>query len=155
MKMRAVVLTVVTCFVALTLSFAADDPLLGTWKLNEAKSKLVAGGPKNNTVIYEAAGDSIKCTIEGVDAKGNPTHIEWTGKFDGQDYPLTGDPNGDMRAYKKIGNRSMEGITKKNGKVTSIARVVVATNGKSRTVSVNLTDADGKKSQMVAVYDRE
>lgn len=155
MKMRAVVLTVVSCFVALAVCFAADDPNLGTWKLNEAKSKLLAGAPKNSTVVYEAAGDNIKCTIEGMDAKGNPTHIEWTGKFDGQDYPLTGDPTGDMRAFKKIGNRSMEGITKKDGKVTSVARIVVAANGKSRTVSANLTDAAGKKLHMVAVYDRE
>lgn len=155
MKMRAVVLTVVTCLVALTLCFAADDPMVGTWKLNEAKSKIAAGSPKNSTVVYEADGENIKCTIEGLDAKGNQTHIEWTGKFDGQDYPLTGDPNGDTRAFKKIGNRSTEGITKKNGKVTSIARIVVAPNGKSRTVTANLTDAAGKKIHLVAFYDKE
>jgi hypothetical protein len=40
---------------------------MGTWKLNEAKSKLAAGLPKNTSVTYEAAGDNIKATVDGVD----------------------------------------------------------------------------------------
>ena len=63
---------------------------MGTWKLNEAKSKLSAGGPRNHTVAYTAAGDSVKVTVEGVDAEGKPARNEWTGKFDGKDYPVTG-----------------------------------------------------------------
>jgi len=40
---------------------------MGTWKLNEAKSKIGAGSPKNSTVVYEAAGDSVKVTVDGTD----------------------------------------------------------------------------------------
>lgn len=156
MKRRSAILILGTCFVSLTLCFAADNPMLGTWKLNEAKSKLAAGVPKNNTVTYEVAGDDIKCTIEGVDAQGNATHIEWTGKFDGKDYPLTGDPGqGDTRAYKKVGERTMQGITKKNGKVTSTSRIAIAADGKSRTVTTDLTDISGKKAHNVWFYDKQ
>jgi len=107
MNTRTVVLTLVTCFVGLTLCFA-DDANMGTWKLNEAKSKFSAGSLKNSTVIYEAAGDNVKVTVDGVDGDGKPAHNEWTGKFDGKDYPVTGDPNSDARSYKKIDNRTLE-----------------------------------------------
>jgi hypothetical protein len=96
MKARTLVLTLLTFLVVVTTCFAANTSL-GTWKLNEAKSKLSAGLPKNLTVVYEAVGDDIKATVEGVDAQGKPTHNEWTGKFDGKDYPVTGDPSSDAR----------------------------------------------------------
>jgi len=75
---------------------------MGTWKLNERKSKLAPGMPKNNTVVYEVAGDNVKVTVDGTDNDGKPTHNEWTGKFDGKDYAVTGDPNSDERSYKKL-----------------------------------------------------
>ena len=56
--------------------------------------------PKNLTVTYEAVGDNIKATVDGVDGQGKPTHNEWTGKFDGKDYPVTGDPTSDTRSYQ-------------------------------------------------------
>ena len=89
MKTRSIVLGMAVCFVAVALC-AAQNANMGTWKLNEAKSKAPAGAPKNTTVVYEAAGDNVKVTVDGVDAAGKPTHNEWTGKFDGKDYPLTG-----------------------------------------------------------------
>ena len=101
MKTRTVMLTLVMCFVGLTLCFA-ENPMIGTWKLNEAKSQLSSGSEKNSTVVYEVAGDSIKCAIDGVDGQGKPLHIEWTGKFDGKDYPLTGDPT----AWRELPKRT-------------------------------------------------
>ena len=57
MKARTLMLTLMLCFVGVSLTFAADDGFMGTWKLNAAKSKLAARAPKNHTVVYEAAGD--------------------------------------------------------------------------------------------------
>src|SRR5712691_13088858 len=113
MRARSIVLTLVTCFVVLTLCFA-EDASLGTWKLNEAKSKFSAGAPKNTTVVYEAAGDNAKVTVDGVDGAGKPTHNEWTGQFDGKDYPVTGDSASDVRAYKQINDHTLE-LTAKKG----------------------------------------
>src|SRR5258705_3388356 len=106
MKARATVLTLALCFVGVAVCFAAAA-FMGTWKLNEAKSKIGAGAPKNTTVVYEAAGDSVKVTVEGTDPEGKPAHNEWTGKFDGKDYPVTGDPNQDARSYKKVDDRTL------------------------------------------------
>src|SRR5947207_60947 len=92
MKTKTIVLTLVLCFVAAAVCFA-DDAFTGTWKLNEAKSKIAPNAPKNNTVVYEAAGDNVKITVDGIGSDSKPTHDEWTGKFDGKDYPVTGNPN--------------------------------------------------------------
>jgi hypothetical protein len=155
MKIRTCALTFVLCLLAAAVSFAADDPQLGTWKLNETKSKLTPGLPHNNTVVYEAAGDSIKVTIDGTTADGKPTHSEWTGKVDGKDYPVTGDPTSDTRSYKKIDDRTLAFAGKKGDKVTISGRVTVSADGKTRTVTVNTTDASGKKVKGSAVYDKQ
>lgn len=154
MKARASVLTLVLCLVGVAICLAADA-FIGTWKLNEAKSKLSAGVPKNTTVIYEAAGDNVKITVEGADNNGKPTHNEWTGKFDGKDYAVIGDPTADMRSYMKVDEHTLTFANKKDGKVTLTGRIVISADGKTRTVSVTATDSKGNKVSGTAVYDKQ
>jgi len=154
MKARTLLLTLALCFVAVAVSFA-DNPNLGTWKLNESKSKIPPGFVKNTTVVYEAAGDSVKVTTDGTDKNGNPSHTEWTGKIDGKDYPLTGDPTADSRSYKKIDSHTMALANKKDGKVVASGRIVISADGKSRTLHLVGTDAAGKKVTSSAVYDKQ
>jgi hypothetical protein len=154
MKTRSSLLILAFCLVAGAVCFASDLQM-GTWKLNEAKSKLAPGTGKNDTVAYEAAGDSVKVTIDGTDRDGKTLHSEWTGKFDGKDYPSTGNPNEDMRSAKQINDHTLHIESKKGGKVVLTAHIVVAPDGKSRTVTVHTTDAKGKKITSVAVYDKQ
>jgi hypothetical protein len=154
MNARVIVLSLLLCFVGVAVSFA-QDPNMGTWKLNEAKSKLPPGATKNHTVVYEAAGDNVKVTIDGTDKDGKSTHNEWTGKFDGKDYPVTGDPTSDARSYTKINDRTMGFNIKNGGKMTISGRIVVSADGKSRTVHTSGTDAGGKKVSGAAVYDKQ
>jgi hypothetical protein len=154
MKARTIAIAVLLCLAGAAVCFASDV-YMGTWKLNEAKSKLSASGGKNNTVTYEAAGDSVKVTIDGVSADGKPLHDEWTGKIDGQDYPVTGDPTSDTRSYKKVNDHTMGFTAKKDGKTVITGRIVVAADGKTRTVTSSSTDSSGKKTSSTAVYDKE
>jgi hypothetical protein len=154
MKTRTVLLVVLAFLVCVTMSFA-QSPQLGTWKLNEAKSKIPAGAPKNTTVVYEAAGDSVKVTVDGVDGQGKPAHNEWTGKFDGKDYPVTGDTASDMRSYKKIDDHTLELSAKKGGKVTIEGKISVSPDGKTRTVQATGTDPSGQKVKTEGVYDKQ
>ena len=142
-------------FIPGTVVFFADDPNMGTWKLNEAKSHFSPGSPKNLTVVYEAAGDMIKVTVDGVDGEGKPTHNEWTGKFDGKDYPVTGDPTADTRAYKRVNSRTLDLTNKKGGKVVVTGRIVVSADGRSRTVTTRGTNPKGKRVRNTAVYDKQ
>jgi hypothetical protein len=45
--------------------------------------------------------------------------------------------------------------SKKDGKVVLTAHVVLAPDGKTRTVTTHTTDAKGKKVTSVAVYDKQ
>jgi hypothetical protein len=154
MKTKTTGLILALCFFATAVCFA-DDPQMGIWKLNEAKSKFAPGMPKNHTVVYETAGDNVKITVDGIDKDGKSTHNEWTGKFDGKDYPVTGDPTSDMRSYQKVGDRVLKMTIKKDGKVTVTGRIIVSADGKSRVVSASEAGGKGKGSTNRAVYDKQ
>lgn len=153
MKLRTLSLVVVLCLCAASVAFASDDPNVGTWKLNEAKSKIPAGGIKNTTVVYTVEGDSFKCVVDGVDGAGKPTHNEWTGKFDGKDYAVTGDPSSDTRAIKKVGPNKYTLNNKKAGK--KMVTGTIEFQGNTRILTTHSKGADGKKVTSVAVYDRQ
>ena len=153
MKAKTIALTISLVFVNVAMGFQ-DNPNMGTWKLNESKSTF-AGKARNHTVVYEAVGDQIKVTVDGVDESGAAVHNEWTGKFDGKDYPVTGDTNGDTRSYRVINKNTMTLANKKGGKTTLTGRIVVSRDGKTRTVTTTATDAGGKKVRNIAVYDKQ
>jgi hypothetical protein len=154
MKAKSILLSLALCIFA-AAECNAQEVHMGTWKLNEAKSKITPGGAKNHTVVYEAAGDMIKITVDGTNSDGSAAHNEWTGKFDGKDYPVTGDPTSDARSYRLRGKSTVLFTIKKEGKVTVNGTVVVSANGKMRTVTTTGTDATGKKFKSVAVYDKQ
>ena len=154
MKTKTIGLTFAVCFLAVAACFAAN-PQMGTWKLNEAKSRFTPGATKNTMVVYEAAGDQVKVTVNGVNAKGKSTHNQWTGRFDGKNYPVTGDPNSDARSYKKIDDRTLELTIWNHGRVTGTGRIAVSADGKSRTITSSGTDAKGHDFKSTAVYDKQ
>ena len=154
MKTKTIVLTAALCVLAAAASFASTGNM-GTWKLNEAKSHLGAGITKNSTVIYEPVGDSVKITLDGTDAAGNPTHIVWTGKFDGKDYPVTGGSGSEVRSVRRINSRTLLTRVKRDGKVIISTRIVLSPDGKSRVVTSTVTNAQGQKVKSVAYYDKQ
>jgi hypothetical protein len=133
---------------------AATNPQMGTWKLNEAKSKIPAGMGKNRTVVYTEQGDKVKVTVDGVDKDGKPTHSVWVGKFDGKAYPAKGNLSWNSAAYRVVNDRTNQITTMKDGKVVWSGKITVSADGKSRTVTMNGTDASGKKFSGKAVYDK-
>ena len=154
MKLKVIVLTLAVFFGGIVVC-SADDPQIGTWKLNEAKSKFSPGAAKNNTVVYEAAGDMVKVTVDGTDGSGAATHNEWTGKFNGRYYAVTGDPTSDQRAYRKVSSRVLSLTAKKAGKVTLTGRITVSRDGKHRTVTTTGKNSKGKWVTNTAVYDKQ
>jgi hypothetical protein len=154
MKTRIAVTALALSFMAAGACFAAN-PHMGTWKLNEAKSKITPGTLKNTHVVYSSMLGQMKVKSDGIGADGKPVHIEWSGKFDGKDYPVSGDPNSDTRSYTKVNDRTLTTTAKKNGKVTVTGQIVVSADGKSRTVTLTGTTPKGKKFKNVAVYDKE
>jgi hypothetical protein len=128
---------------------------MGTWKLNDAKSKKIPSDEKNYTMVIAAAGDSVKVTEDGTDDKGKPWHDEWTGKFDGKDYPVTSDPDNDTRAYRPINDHTLALTAKKRGRIIETGRVVYFADGKTRTVTDTVTNANGTKTTVPEVCDKQ
>jgi hypothetical protein len=152
-KARTILATLVCFFTGLALY--AADPNMGTWKLNEAKSKFAAGANKFTTVVYAPAGDMVKITVDGTDKDGKAVHNEWTGKYDGKDYPVTGDAVADSRSYTKVDDRTLNMTVKKGGKVIGTGTIVVSADGKSRTVTTKGADASMASMNNTAVYDKQ
>ena len=153
MKAKSIALTAAVCVAGVLMCYASSE--MGSWKLNQGKSKFPPGVRKNTSVVYSASGDQIKVTTDGSEADGKPVHTEWTGKFDGKDYPLSGDPSADARAYTRVNQNTLELVSKKDGRLTSTARVVMSPDGKTRTVTVVAHTPNGKTLTYTAVYDKE
>jgi len=154
MKLKAIVFGLVVLFASAVVC-SAQSAHMGTWKLNEAKSKLPKGATKNHTVVYEMAGDDIKVTVDGTDGDGNAIHNEWTGKFDGKPYAVTGDPSHDMRSYRKVNARTLSIRNTKAGKLTASGTITVSRNGKMRTVTTRARNAKGVWMSSTGVYDKQ
>jgi hypothetical protein len=155
-------LTLALCFLGVGVGFAYamnndmnSDMNIGTWKLNEAQSKIPSGVTKNTMVVYESVGNDIKVTTDGTDKDGQPIHTEWTGRYDGKDYPLTGDPAANTRSYTKVNDHRLALSNKKNGKVTLRGSIVLSADGRSRTLTLMGADAAGKAVTSIAVYDKQ
>ena len=154
MKTKGIGLVLAFCFLGWAACFAAD-PQMGTWKLNETKSKITPGTTKFTTITFKNTLGNVKGSADGIGPDGKPIHVEWSGKFDGKDYPVTGDPNSDTRAYAKVNDRTLHVTVKKNGKVTATAQTLVSADGKTRTSTVTGTTVKGKKFHNTAVYDKQ
>jgi len=148
--------TLLLVALGLNVSAAAADQHSGTWKMNPTKSKYSPGpAPKNITVTIDSDADNIKLSADGIDAAGNPTHVAYTAKYDGKDYPLTGVPNADTVALKRIDARTTESTLKKADQVVMTVTSVVSKNGKTRTSTFKGKDAQGQDVNNVVVYDKQ
>ena len=160
MRTRTLVagVAVLVAFVALAATTTAQgkEPWVGTWKLNLAKSTYSPGPPaKSLTVTITAPDGGIKQVVDTLPATGAALHYESTGKFDGKDVPMKGNPNADMISFKKISDRSYEATQKKGGKVVQTGIVTISADGKTRTNTQTGTTADGKPFKNSLVYDRQ
>jgi hypothetical protein len=153
MKTKTIGLTLAVSFLTGTACFAVN-PQMGTWKLNQARSNLAAGMGKSTMVIYTQKGDNVQVTVDGVDKDGKPTHGVWVGKWDGKAYKAKGNLPWDSAAYRVVNDYSNNITTMKNGKVAWTGTITVSKDGKSRTVTIQGSDTNGKKFTSKAVYDK-
>ena len=134
--------------------FAAESPFSGTWKLNAAKSKVPPPPAKSELVVVNAGDNGLKLTDDIVDDKDQSLKVSYEVKFDGKDYPVTGDPNSDAISFERVNANTLKGTAKKAGKVTTKFTVAVSKDGKVTTVS--FTDyTQAKPAKGTAVYDKQ
>src|SRR5262245_11458310 len=154
-----VVAFLAVCLVVLSplFSFAQTDPVIGTWKLNLAKSKFSSGPPpKSQTLTFEAVGQGVKVTIKGTDAEEKPIDIQYTANYDGKDYPITGSNTiWDALSLKRINAYKVESTLKREGKVTATGTSVISKDGKTQTFTTQGVNAKGEKIINTWVFEKQ
>ena len=141
---------------ALCVTTAIADQHSGTWKMDPAKSKYSPGpAAKSLTLKVESDAKGVKIDSEGIDGEGNPTHVQYDAKLDGQDYPVTGLPYGDTVVVKRIDANTIQTTIKKGDKVAMTVTSKVSADGKTRTSTFIGKDAQGRAVHNVVVYDKQ
>ena len=148
------------CVLVAALPHAAsaqtDPRVLGTWKLNLAKTKFDPGPPPASmTVTREQVGDEVKTTVERVEANGNRITIEEKLKYDGKDYPRTGAADVDTISVRRIDANTFEETLKKAGKVVRTGTQVISKNGKMWTATFTGINSGRQPVHYVLVYDKQ
>jgi hypothetical protein len=156
MKAKSILIGInLALVVAGTLLAQTQESLFGTWKMNAAKSKY-SPVPKSNIAKWEAFQDGVKLTVDVVPVTGATQHYEASGKFDGKDNPVKGNnPDADTIAFSKIDARTYEAISKKGGKTTVTARIVVAADGKTRITTQTGKDGQGQTVNNSIFYEKQ
>ena len=138
--------------------YGADNSL-GTWKRNIEKSKSsppTSNPIKSATMVREASGDGVKVTNTGTRADGTAATWSYTAKYDGKEYPVTGNAPFDTIVLKQIdANTYTSVVSKKGGKYHTTGRTVISKDGKTSTLTTKGTNTDGKPFTQTIVYDRQ
>jgi hypothetical protein len=148
--------TLLTISSAVIAAGTDTDPVIGTWKLNVAKSTFGAGPAlKSQTRIYSQSEQGITLNMKTVRDDGKEITTQTTYHLDGKDYPVMGDPNYDSLSAEKIDTNTAKFTLKRAGKPVGMTRRTVSKDGKTLTATFKITDAKGVKSENVMVLDKQ
>ena len=158
--MKAKVITLVLAMLVVSTVLRADDnPLIGKWKINLAKTKYNAGTPpKNQVITYNMVGDAVRLTAEIDNATGHQTN-SYTAKYDGKDYPFTSTARdavtGQTVRLKRVNANTTERTTWFKGKQIGTVTEVVSNGGKTLTRTQKGVNAQGQPVDNIQVLDRQ
>ena len=143
--------------VPVAVAAQTTEPIVGTWRLDPAKSTFKPGpAPKSTTLVIEAAGKGIKVAVDAVTGDGSPLKWGFTTLRDGkEEAPVTGNPLFDTVTSTRESANAATNLYKKGGKLVMTTKVAIAADGKSMTVTSTGTDAKGQAVNNVAQYTRQ
>ena len=138
------------------VSAQTTEPIVGTWKLDVAKSTYKPGpAPKSSTLTIEPAGKGLKVAVDAVNADGSPLKWGFTTMRDGkEEAPVTGNPMFDVVTSTRESATAGTNVYKKGGKVAMTTKVAVSPDGKMMTITSTGTDPKGQAIHNVAVYTK-
>jgi len=137
---------------------AANDPFVGTWKLNLAKSKYVGQPtPKSLTKTVVAQGDGEQVTYAGIAADGSPISYSHTDNFDGKGSPISGKQSfgADTIVVTRVDANTQTAVSQKAGKSLFTTRAVVSKDGRVLTQVTNGMNGAGQPISVTTVWDKQ
>ena len=134
----------------------AADSVLGTWRLNIAKSKFNPGPPpESQTRTYELYRDGIRTTVRTVYAGGNTAFVQFVSDYSGDQVPISGSPDADMIALKSVDADTAEASLFHAGRAIGRVRRVISRDGQTMTITVELNDVEGVRVTNVQVFEKQ
>jgi len=101
---------------------ADSHAISGSWKTTKIQNQNTA----SNTMTLKASADGLSMKS----ANG----MSYDAKFDGKEYPISGDPGGTMVSLKKKGADTIVETDKRAGKVVEVDTMTVSADGKTMKV---------------------
>jgi hypothetical protein len=145
----------VAAVTAISLSALAQTGM-GTWKLNPEKSTFSPGpAPQGLVTYFEPAANGVKWRSERIGPDGKMMTSAYTANFDGKDYPITGSSTTDAVALERIDEHTTVRLNKKDGKVVTTERRVIAPDGMSYVTTVTGTTTKGEPISTRMVFDKQ
>ena len=116
--------------------------MVGTWKLNLAKSTF-GGGPalKSQIRTYSQSARGITLKMKTVSADGKETTTQTTYQLNGKDHPSMGNPDFDSLSGMQIDTNTAEFTLKRAGKPVGKIRRTVSKDGQTLTINLVITNA--------------
>ncbi len=141
------------CAVSMSL-IAANNPFIGTWKLDASKSQFAPGTEtKDLTMTFEAVGDQVKRVATGTDPDGKPINENSTIRWDGKDHSI--DQPGMTVAVSSVNDRTIRFTVKQQGNVVLSGRAAVSENGNTMTASEKGEDPKGRAVDNRYVFEKQ
>jgi hypothetical protein len=154
--MNAILVGTLLAVAGVTSAAGAADPILGTWTLNVAKSHFTPGpAPKSQTRTYAATADGTNLKVSGVTADGSAISQEAIFKYDGKTYAMSGSPDYDGLALKRVNGSTVKSKMMKGDKQVGTTVRIISAHGKVMTLTTKITDAAGKPSEFVGVFEKQ
>ena len=160
MKAGAISL-VLAMFIVVAGLWSQQDPQVGTWKLNVAKSKYSPGPPpRSGTIAIEPYGtDGLKVAIELWNAQGEKLTIGYSPRFDGKEYPRietgAGAVPGQTVTIRRMDSHTIERIAYLAGKKLTTERWVISPDGKTRTTFQAGPGPQGQQVNNVIIWEKQ
>ncbi len=144
----SVIAAVFASAVLLAAQTSENDPFVGTWKLNVAKSKFNPGpAPKSETVTITPD----KVSVEAVNTDGNT--VNWSYMHSGETAAKIDGMENSTVMEKRSGN-TVDHTWNMNGN-TETGHGVISKNGKTMKYTMTGTNAQGQKVHNVLIFEKE
>ena len=130
-----------------------DDPFIGRWVLDRAKSEFSGNVPERRITIFELTPAGIRHITETVIANGSTDRIEYTAKYDEKDVTISNSFLWQV-SVKRIDPRTTLRSGKVMGMVVETSTRTVSADGQTLTITTKGTNA-GDEYSSVQVFTRE
>jgi hypothetical protein len=154
--MRTILVGAILAMASVAVAAGTTDPVVGTWTLNSAKSKMeTVAALKSQTRTYTQGDDGISVTVNGVRADGSAVSQQSTFKYDNKAHPWNGAADYDALTLKRVNGSTVTAVLMKTGKKVGTTTRTISGHGKIMTLSTKVTGADGKPHSTVLVFDKQ